>query len=93
MKLYTKKVIFLKCPIFAGFFSHLYCKNFKVGSHGNEKNGNIKRKKLRRKKRINDLSVVLDNHGRRGLISYFNSLPISGLRNFESEANKFYNRA
>ena len=44
-------------------------------------------------KRINDLSVILDNHGRRGLLSYFSSLPISGLRNLESEADKFNDRA
>ena len=48
-------------------------------------------------KRINnslkDLSIALNNHGRHGLLSFLSSLPISVLRNFELEADKFYNRA
>ena len=38
-------------------------------------------------------SLTLTNHGRHGLFSFLSSLPISVLRNLESEANKLYDRA
>ena len=41
---------------------------------------------------LKDLSVVLNNYGRHGLLLFLSSLPISVLRNLESEANKFYDR-
>ena len=60
------------------------------------KNDIIKRK-FCAAKRINtslkDLSVVLNNHGHHGLLSFLSSLPISVLHNLELEANKFYDRA
>ena len=37
--------------------------------------------------------MALSNHGRHGLFSFLNSLPISILRNLELEANKLYDRA
>ena len=37
--------------------------------------------------------MALSNHGRHGLFSFLNSLPISVLRNLELEANKLYDRA
>ena len=72
------------------------CKKRKSRSHGNRKNGNIKRK-ICTEKRLNtslkDFSLTLNNHGRHGLFSFLSSLPISVLRNIEFEANKLYNRA
>ena len=77
-------------------FSILEYKKRKVRSHGKQKHGNCKRK-ICAEKRINtslkDLSVVLNNHGRNGLLSFLSSLPISVLRNLELDANKFYDRA
>ena len=76
--------------------SLLECKKRKVRSHGKRKHGNCKRK-MCAENRINtslkDLSVVLNNHGPNGLLSFLSSLPISVLRNLELEANKFYDRA
>ena len=55
-------------------------------THGQLKNGIIKRR-LCTEKRINtslkDISIVLNNHGRHGLLSILSSLPISVLRNLE----------
>ena len=66
----------------------LECKKRKVRSHVKRKNGNIKHK-IYTEKRIStslkDLSIVLNDHGRHGLLSF--------LRNVELEANKLYDRA
>ena len=70
------KVRFLKCTILM-FFSLLLCKNRK--SRSQRKNGNIKRK-IYTEKRINtflkDIHITLNNHGRQGLLSFLNFLPI-----------------
>ena len=42
---------------------------------------------------LKDLSVVLNNQGRHGLLSFLSTLPISVLRNVEEEANKLYYRS
>ena len=42
---------------------------------------------------LKDLSVVLNNHGRHGLLLFLSALPISVLHNVEEEANKLYYRA
>ena len=67
---------------------------FSTGLH--ELKRNIKCK-ICTEKRINtslkDLSIALNNHGRHGLLSFLSSLPISVLRNLESEANTLYDRA
>ena len=90
MIIYTMKATFLKCQILM-IFSVLECKKSKSRSHGKRKNGNIKRK-ICTEKRLNtslkDLSLALTNHGRHGLFTFLSSLPISVLRNLESEANK-----
>ena len=39
---------------------------------------------------LKDLSVVLNNHGRRGLLSSLKYLPIFVLRNLEEKANEFF---
>ena len=71
-------------------FSLLECKKRKRKCYGKRKNGNITRK-ICTEKRINtslkDISIVLNNHGRHGLLSFLSSIPISGLRNLELEAN------
>ena len=58
-----------KMPDFDDFFSLLECKMRKSRSHGERKNGNIKRKTCA-EKRINtslkDLSIALNNHGEHG---------------------------
>ena len=63
----------------------LECKKRKVRSHVKRKNGNIKHKSCT-EKRINtslkDISIVLDNHGRYGILSVLSSLLISVLRNY-----------
>ena len=41
---------------------------------------------------LGDLAGILKVHGRHGVLSYFNSLPISVLRSLDTEANKFYDR-
>ena len=74
-------------------FSLLKCKRCKNRSHGKRKNGNIKRKTCAEKHintSLKDLSIVLNNHGQHGLLSFLSSLPISVLRDLELEANKFY---
>ena len=57
--------------------------------------GNGKRKK-RAVKRSNtslqDLSKVLEDHGRHSMLSFLSSLPISVLRTLDTETNKFYDR-
>ena len=40
-----------------------------------------------------ELSVVLNKDGHHGLLYFLSFLPCSVLRNLESEANQFYNRA
>ena len=84
-----------KMPDF-DFFSLLECKRSKSRSHGKRKNGNVKWKTCA-EKRINtyhkDLSLALIIMVVMGLLSFLSSLPISVLRNFELEANTFYNRA
>ena len=64
------------------FFSLLECKKRKSGSHGQRKNGNIKRQICTENPINTSLSIVLNNHGRHGLFS-LSSLPISVLRNLE----------
>ena len=65
-----------KMPDFDVFFSLLKCKKRKSRSHGKRKNGNIKRK-ICSEKNINtslkDLFIVLNNHGRHGLLSFLSS--------------------
>ena len=77
------KVIFLECQILV-FISLLECKKRNSRSHGQRKNGNIKRK-LCTEKPINtalkDLYLALNNHGWHGLLSFLSSLPISILLN------------
>ena len=71
---------------FDGFSSLLICKKWKSRSHGNRKNGNIKRKICIGKRintSLNDLSIALNNHGWHCLFSLLSSLPISVLRNLE----------
>ena len=67
----------------------------KSRSHGIRKKGNGKRKK-RAVKRSNtslqDLSKVLEDHGRHSVLSFLSSLPISVFRILDTEANKFYDR-
>ena len=94
MIIYTTKVIFLKCLILMCFFSLLECKKRNVRSYGKQK-GNLKRKTCAEKRKNSshkNVSFVLNNHGRYGLLSFL-SLPISASRNLELDANKFYNRA
>ena len=58
----------------------------KSRSHGNRKNGYIKRKICAEKclnTSLKDLSTALNNHGRHGLFSFLSSLPISVLHNLE----------
>ena len=78
------------------FFLFWNVKNVKSRFHGKRKNGNIKCK-ICTQKRINtslkDLSIVLNNHGWHGLLSFLSSLPISFSRDLQLEANKLYNRA
>ena len=90
MLIYTTKVIFLKCLILM-FFSLLECKKRKSRCYGKRKKmANIKHK-ICTEKRINNalkvLSIVLNNHGHHGLLSFLSSLPIWGLRILELEAN------
>ena len=85
-----------KMPDFDGFFSFLECKRRKSRSYGKRKNGNIKRKTCTEKRihtSLKDLSLDLTNHGRHGLLSFLNSLPISVFRSLQLEANTFYDRA
>ena len=72
MIIYTTMVIFLKCPILIYFL--FWNIKSKGRSHGKQKkNGNLKLKFLA-EKRINtslkDISGVLKNHGRHGLLSF-----------------------
>ena len=72
-------------------FSVLECKKRKSRSHGQRKNGNIKRKICTEKclnTSLKDLSLALTYHGWHGLFSFLISLPTSVLRNLELEANK-----
>ena len=41
---------------------------------------------------LNDLSEVLEDHGRHSMLSVLSSLPISVLHILDTEANKFYDR-
>ena len=76
-------------------FSLLEIRKRKSRSQGIRKEGNGKRKR-RAVKRSNtslkDLSKVLEDHGRRSMVSFLSSLPISVLRILDTEANKFYDR-
>ena len=62
------------------------CKKRKVDLMGKRKNGNIKRK-IPTEKCINtslkNLSIVLNNHGRHGSLSFLSYLPISVLSYLE----------
>ena len=93
MTIYIMKIIFLKCQI---SMSSL-CKNFA--------NVQLDHMELRKIEIVNakscqklanctlrDLDIKVDVHGRRCLLSYLNSLPISVLRNLDTEANRFYDR-
>ena len=83
------KVIFLKCQI------SMSSRKRTARSHGIKKNGNCKRKSRVQKLTnctLRDLATKLDVHGRRFMLSYLSSLPISVLRSLETEANKFYDR-
>ena len=77
--------------------SLLECKERKVRSHGKRKRATLCAKCA--EKRLNtslkDISVVLSNHGRHGLLSFLSSLPFSVLRNLEFyyRANTLYNTA
>ena len=96
MIIFTTKVTFLKMPDF-DVFSLLEIRTRKSRSHGIRKKGNGKRKK-RAVKRSNtstsfkDLPKVLEDHGRHSMLSFLSSLPISVLRIFDIEVNKFYDR-
>ena len=64
-------------------------------SHETKKNGTCKRKSRVQKLAnctLRDLSAKFDVHGRHCMLSYLSSLPISGLRSLDTEANKFYDR-
>ena len=41
---------------------------------------------------LKDLFKVLEDHVRHSMLSFLSSLPISVLRNLDTEANKFYDR-
>ena len=73
----------------------LECEKHKVRSKGKRKRSSMR--KICTEKRINtsqkDLLMVLNNHGRHGLLSFLNTLPISVLRVLGSETNKLNDRA
>ena len=97
MIIFTTKVIFLKCLILMFFSLFWNVRIVKVDFMVSEKkNDNIKRN-ICTDKRINtslrELSFVLNNHGRLGLLSFLSSLPISVLRNLEIDANNLYDGA
>ena len=72
-----------------------FCKRT-ARSHRIKKNGNCKRKSRVQKLAnctLRDLAGILDVHCRHSMLSYLNSLPISVLRNLDSEAYKFYDRS
>ena len=76
-------------------FSLLEIRKRQFRSHGVRKKGNGKRKKRTLKRSdtsLKDLSKVLEAHGRQSMLSFLSSLPISVLRIFDTEANKFYDR-
>lgn len=77
-------------------FSLLEFRKRNARSHGLRKNGNLKRKKqakMRENIKLNDLASKLEVHGRHSMLSFLSSLPISVLRNLDTEANKFYDKS
>ena len=78
---------------FDGFFSLFEFRKRKSRSHGLRQRGNKKRK-MRAVKGTNtslkDLSQELKENGRRSMLSFLSSLPISLLCVLETEANIFY---
>ena len=77
-------------------FSLLEFRRRTARSHRIRKNGNCLRKSRVQKLTnctLRNIAGILDVHGRHSILSYLSSLPISVLRNLDTEANKFCDRS
>ena len=74
------------------FFSLLDIRKRNSQSNGKRKNGNLKRKN-KHVLTLSELSIILKHSGGHMALSRLVTLSISSLRNWDIEANKFYDRA
>ena len=83
-----------RLPDFDGVFSLLDIRKHNNRSHGERKNGNLRRKN-KHVLTLSELSIILKHSGRHMALSRLVTLSISSLRKLDTsiEANKFYDRA
>ena len=90
MIIFTMRATFLDNLILM-FFSLLDICKCNNQSHGNRKNGNLKRKN-KHDLTLSELSIILKHSGRHMALSRLVTLSVSSLLNLDIEANKFYDR-